>query len=122
MTYIARSYAALGNHREAQRWYLLSCSEAPWLRETWLGWAEYAYTAADWDSVLYACNKALSITDRPLSYLSDTRCWGSLPYDLGAIAAWHLGMKAQDMEWGTLAVNMEPQNERLRENLKVYLE
>ena len=121
MTYIARSYAALDNDREARRWHMQACSEAPWLRETWLGWAEYAYAAADWHSVLYACSKALEIHERPLSYLSDSRCWGSLPYDLGAIAAWHLGMKAQAAEWGRKAAELEPQNERLQENLKAYL-
>ena len=122
MTYIARSYAALGNHREARRWYLLACGEAPWLRETWLGWAEYAYAIADHHSVLYACSKALEITRRPLTYLSDSRCWGSLPYDLGAVAAWQLGMKAQAAEWGRKAAELEPNNERLQENLKYYLE
>ena len=30
-----------------------------------------------------------------LSYLSDSRCRGSLPYDPGALAAWHLGLKAK---------------------------
>jgi len=122
MTYIARSYAALGNDREARRWHLSACGEAPWLREPWLSWAEYAYATADHHSVLYACSKALEITQRPLSYLSDSRCWGSLPYDLGAIAAWHLGMQKQAREWGTLAVELEPNNERLQENLKLYLQ
>ena len=120
MTYIARSYGALGNLREAQRWHLLACGEAPWLREVWVSWAEYAYAAADWHSVLYACSKALEITDRPLTYLSDSRGWGSLPYDLGAIAAWHLGMREQALEWGQQAIMTEPNNKRLQENLKVY--
>lgn len=121
MLYMARSYAALENHREAQRWFLCACGEAPWLRETWLGWAEYAYGTQDWHSVLFACSKALEITQRPLTYLSDSRCWSSLPYDLRAIAAWHLGMKKLALEWGQLAAILEPKNERLQENLKVYL-
>lgn len=120
MGYIARSYAALGNRREARRWFLLTCAEAPWLRESWLGWAEYAYTIQDWHSVFYACTKALEITERPLSYLSDSRCWGSLPYDLGAIAAWHLGLGKQAMEWGAMAAELEPKNGRLQDNLKYY--
>lgn len=121
MTYIARSYAALENAREAQRWHLLACGEAPWLRETWLNRAEFAYAAADWNSVLFSCSKALEITERPLSYLSESRCWGSLPYDLGAIAAWHLGMKELAREWGQRAAELEPNNKRLQENLEYYL-
>ena len=121
MLYIARSYAALDNQREAQRWFLRACSEAPHLRETWLGWAEYAYSLGDWSGVLYACKRALDITQRPLTYLSDSRCWGSLPYDLGAIAAWHMELNAQALEWGQQAVRLSPKDKRLKENLNIYL-
>ncbi len=82
MLYIARSHAALGEHSQAQHWYLRACAEAPHLRETWLGWAEYAYAQKDYSSTLYACTRALDITHRPYTYLSDSRCWGSLPFDL----------------------------------------
>lgn len=118
--YIARSYAALGELANARKWYVSACAEAPHLRETWLGLAEFAYGQEDWNTVLQAVTKALDITERSLTYLSDSRCWGSLPYDLGAIAAWHLGMKEQAAAWGQKALEMEPDNERLRENMKWY--
>ena len=120
MLYIARSYAALERHRDAGQWFTAACRQAPHLRETWLSLAEYAYSREDWQQVLLACIEALKRTQRPLTYLSDSRCWGSLPYDLGAIAAWNLGLHAQALEWGRKAVQMEPNNPRLLENLKFY--
>ncbi len=120
MLYIARSYEALENVTQARRWYAAACLEAPWLREMWLGRAEFAYRRAEWTEVLHCCAKALTITHRPLTYLSDSRCWGSLPYDLGAVAAWNLGDKALAAAWGKKAAELEPENERLQENMKFY--
>lgn len=120
MLYIARSHAALGNPTQARRWYLYACGEAPHLREPWLGLAEFASGEADWTTAVYAVTKALDITDRALTYLSDSRCWGALPYDLGAIAAWHLGMMPQAAEWGQKAAALEPNNKRLQNNLQWY--
>lgn len=120
MLYIARSYAALADHGQARRWYLRACAEAPHLRECWLGWAEYAYAQNDFGSAFYACTKALEITQRTYTYLSDSRCWGALPYDLGAAAAWQLGALAYAREWGHIAAEMEPDHQRLQDNLRWY--
>lgn len=120
MLYIARSHTALGAPLQARRWYLYACGEAPHLRETWLGLAEFAESEADWSTVIYAVTKALRITDRALTYLSDSRCWGALPYDLGAVAAWHLGLKEKAAEWGRTAAALEPNNKRLQSNLQWY--
>lgn len=120
MLYIARSHAALGNPVQARRWYLNACAEAPHLRETWLGLAEHAAGEGDHVTVVYAVTRALGISDRALTYLSDSRCWGALPYDLGAVAAWYLGLRKQAAEWGRLAAEAAPDDERLRENLKWY--
>lgn len=118
--YIARSCEALGQSDAARKWYVSACREAPHLRETWLGLGEFAYRQGDWHTVLHAVTKALAITERSLTYLSDSRCWGALPYDLGAVAAWHLGMREQAAAWGRKALEHEPENERLRENMRWY--
>lgn len=120
MDYIAKSYAALGQLQQARQWHLRACGEAPWMREMWLGWAEFSYAQGSWEDVLYACRQALGITHRPLSYLSHSRCWGSLPYDLAAIAAWRLGLYPLAVEYGRQALAMEPEDPRLRENMNHY--
>ena len=50
-------------------------------------------------------------------YTCDPAVWGSQPHDLAAVAAWHLGMPEKCIEQAKLAVEKEPDNQRLIENL-----
>ena len=120
MRYIARSEGAMEHPREALRWCLRACGEAPWLREPWLDLARFCYEQSDWHGTLFACLRALAITDRPISYISEADSWGAAPYDLAALACWHLGDQAGAVQYGREAVNRAPSDERLRENLWYY--
>lgn len=120
MRYIARSEGAMEHPREALRWCLRACGEAPWLREPWLDLARFCYEQSDWHGTLFACLRALAITDRPISYISEADSWGAAPYDLAALACWHLGDRAGAVQYGREAVNRAPSDERLRENLWYY--
>jgi hypothetical protein len=58
----------------------------------------------------------LKIVDREKVYTCDPEVWGSPPHDLASIAAWHLGLKDISIEQARLAVEKEPENERLQAN------
>ncbi len=120
MNYIAKSYLQLGDLDSATQWHMRACAEAPHLRETWMSWAETAYAAEQWNTVLFACTKALEIHNRPLSYISDSRFWSSLPYDLGALAAYHLGLYRLAVQFGKTAAELCPKDARLAQNLRYY--
>ena len=77
----------------------MACATAPHIREPWLSWAEYALDRNDPSSALYACAKALEVTQRTYSYLSDSSCWGVRPYALAAEAARQLGLQQLADEW-----------------------
>jgi hypothetical protein len=46
--------------------------------------------------------------------------WGAKPHDLIAISAYHLGLKEDSIIHGKIAVDLEPDNVRLINNLEYY--
>ena len=64
---------------------------ARWFRDILLSAAvEEGIVPGGGVTLLYA-TKALEITEKPLDYLCEDFAWGYLPYDLAAIASYHLG-------------------------------
>jgi tetratricopeptide (TPR) repeat protein len=122
MRFIARCYRNLGKNNEAMAWAIKSTMECPQKREPWLELARCANAARDWSTLFWATQKCLAITQRGMTYISDGACWGSEPYDLGALAAHYLGLKNQAREWGQTALDLSPGDDRLRRNMEFYLE
>lgn len=114
--YMARAYAALGDRREQEACLLRALGEAPWLREPWLDYAGFAYDRQDWEGVLFACARALAITDRPCTYISEAACWGPLPWDLLSIACWRLGLRDRARKAVQQALLLAPEDQRLQKN------
>ena len=67
-----------------------------------------------------AAARALTITDKPLGYFCEAEAWGSLPHDLAALAAHHLGLRDEAVAYGREAVRLAPADQRLRDNLDYY--
>jgi tetratricopeptide (TPR) repeat protein len=122
MRFIARCYKNIGKNTEALEWATKATLEWPWARESWLELARCANVAKDWTTVYFAITKCLAIKERGMSYISDSACWGSEPYDLGALAAYYSGLHKQAIDLGRQAVNINPSDQRLKKNLEFYLE
>ena len=52
--------------------------------------------------------------------INEPESWGARPYDLAALAAYRLGLFALALEYGRQALEQEPDDARLRENLRFY--
>jgi len=120
MRYIARAQEAMGQEREALRYLLRACGEAPWLREPWLELAQFCFRREDWAGVLFAARQALGIQKRPVSYISEADSWGPQPYDLAALACYHLGDRDGAAAYGREALRLAPGDARLVENQRFY--
>lgn len=120
MRYIAQAEENMGHLQESQQYLLRACGEAPWLREPWLELAQFCYRREDYAGVLYACRQALRIEVRPISYISEADSWGPLPYDLAALACYHLGNREDAAAYGREALRLAPDDLRLRENQRFY--
>jgi glycosyltransferase involved in cell wall biosynthesis len=95
--------------------------EAPHRRETWLDLAEVLHDQTDWLNLFWACTNGIEKTRCTGSYLDDQHCWGFRLFDLGAIAAWRLDMMDRAVEWGSKAAQLDPGNQRLRNNLDFFI-
>lgn len=103
---------------ERESWLLRAVGECPDRREPWVDLAQHYYEIHNWEGCYAAATRALAVTDRPVEYLSEPHAWGPRPYDLAALAAYHLGLPA--VELGQAALDLAPHDERLAGNLEWY--
>jgi len=122
MRFIARCYKAKGNFDEAENWFFRATAEAPHLREPVTELATMYYERGRWTQCLAMCERALSLTNKPFSFVADPKAWGVLPYDLAGIAAYRMGLYQKSAEYTQKALEFEPQNDRLKANLKFALD
>lgn len=120
MRVIGRCYQELNDWESAIKWLRLAAAEAPYTREPWHEVALCAYRMSRWAEALGAALTCLTITNREKIYTMDPVVWGASPHDLAAISAWNLELWDLACEQGKKAVDADPQEFRLRENLKFY--
>jgi hypothetical protein len=105
----------------AERWLLKATAESPHRREPWVDLAQHYHDRGAWPLSLAAALRALEVTDQPLEYLCEPDAWGAKPHDLAAIAAHYMGHGELALFHGGKAVEFEPTNERLVDNLTHYM-
>lgn len=119
MRYLGCAYEQLGETGEAESWYLRAIAEAPHLREPWVDLAMLCYRREDWEGVRWLTGRALAIEKRPETYICQAQAWGSLPWDLRALALYHTGERVQALAAARKALELEPGNPRLRDNVRL---
>ena len=102
-------------------WLHKAHKEAPDRREALVDIAQAYYENNVWEACLNAAEKALEITTKPLEYLCEEFAWGSAPWDFAAIAAYRLGKFDKAVQYGSEAVELNPNDPRLKANLAFYL-
>jgi len=120
MRLLGKAYEALG--QDGTEWLIKATKEAPNTREPWVELAEIYYQRKEWQQCMTNAERALEIKNKEEVYTMDPSVWGSKPYDYIAIAAYNLGLKDKAIEFGTKALELEPDNQRLINNLEYYKE
>ncbi|TIP03134.1 MAG: glycosyl transferase family 2 [Mesorhizobium sp.] len=118
----AMRYIARMQPEQRLTWLDKARMEAPHRREIWLDLAEEFHGKADWLNLFWACSNGIEKTRRTGSYLDDASCWGFRLYDLGAIACWHLNAMDRAVEWGQKSLELDPSNQRLKNNLDFFVQ
>ena len=95
---------------------------APERRQVWLELARYYYGQSDWHGLLWAAGSGMDKSRRDHSYLDQADAWGNQLLDFGSIAAANLGWYANAADWCQQAVDMAPNDERLKTNLQWMLD
>lgn len=119
MRWIAKSYFRLGNIQEAYRWYYRAIAECPTMREPYVEFARMGYELKDWPLVFYMTSEALKIKNKSGTYVNMGYCWDHTPDDLAAISCYRIGMYERSLEHAKEALRIRPDNERLKNNLKL---
>lgn len=122
LRFISRAYASLNDIYNAKIYLYKSISQCPYIREAYLDFAKIGYKTKDWPLVYWACSQALKITQSTGSYLIEEEAWGSAFYDFGSIACYHLGLFEQALDFIEQAINLAPEDERLKQNLIIIQE
>lgn len=119
MRFMGRCYAAMGKDLTAELWYRRACDEEPGVREPAVEFAQFLYDRkAPWTQLRAACERALRVTERAGSYLTEAEAWGSKPHDLLSVALWNLGDFKGALKAAEKALELEPGNERIRKNVE----
>ena len=118
MRLLGKSHDELGMPYDALKWYRLACAEAPNTREPWCELAAATYRLSMWPESYGAALSCLGILDKQAVYTMDPSVWTEKPYDYASIAAWRLGLKEQAIEFCKKALEFNPTDIRLLNNLQ----
>lgn len=105
----------------AEEWLMKSTEEYQ-SREAVLALANHYYNEKQWAECLLISQRAMEIKKKPTEFLSEGWAWGHMAWDLAAVAAWNLKKYKQAYKYGKKAVEMSPDDERMKNNLKHYKE
>lgn len=121
MRYIAKCHLMTGNATESEKWLLRAVAECPFSREPLVEYAKLLFSRKDWHGVIFFLTRALSITVRTNSYISDPACWGALPYDLLSLAYYFTGNNEEAVKTVDKAIELSDEK-RLKENRDFFLQ
>lgn len=77
--YIGDCYWALGNPKLALDAFYTAAEMVPGEREAWVSAAQAHRALGEWEQCLSCCDKALTITDKPKSYINSAVAWSDWP-------------------------------------------
>jgi tetratricopeptide (TPR) repeat protein len=120
MRLLAKCYENIGEN--GGDWAIKACNEAPNTREPWVELAEIYMKRELWEFAYDAIKQALKVTNKEEVYTMDPTVWGAKPHDICALASYYLKNKPEALEHGKLALEFDPDNTRLRQNLTFYLD
>jgi len=115
----AMNYLARVEQDNAPYWCEKSIAEYSGSREPMVLMARYYYKK-DWSLCLNWAQNALLITEKKPDYIVEDFAWGFEVYDLGALAAYNLGLYELAAEYGEKALELNPTDSRLQRNLEFY--
>jgi tetratricopeptide (TPR) repeat protein len=131
--HVANQRATWGPERAASYRYLAKCepdnaeqyllnavNEAPGRREALVELGQHYYSIGLWEAATGPLKKAVAVEEKPLDYLCEEFAWGGLPYDLLAVCLYNLGAKAEAYRYGSIALDLAPDDERLARNMEFY--
>ena len=102
-----------------KEWAERATKEAPEFYEGWHWRAHVSHLLADWEDCLASSSKILTL-QRQEHHLVKPEVWEWWGYDLMALASHNLGQSQKALQYGQIAVDNSPNDQRLRNNMDFY--
>jgi tetratricopeptide (TPR) repeat protein len=113
----AQAFLMLNNKEMARDWFVKGVKEAPDQLEAWYSLAQFNYEIKNWQGCWDSALKVETL-QKEKHYLVNDDVWNWKCFDLLAIAGWYLGKKDEAIEYGKKAVQGNPSEKRLIDNLE----
>lgn len=119
---IGHAYCQLGQDDEGLHWLLRGVDEEPLDLEAWFPLAFFYYERQRWQECYDAAVKVEEISDTEGvgHYLADASMKWRM-YDLLSIACWNLGKKGSAKKFARIAMELNPDDERLVKNYEFIM-
>ena len=121
MRYIAKSYQAKGDLKQAQRWFIEATLEDDTSKEALIDAAAFLLNQNAFHAALHYSERALALPSTG-SYMRERYANQEGAYDLAAVAHHHLGNRDRAIGLAKQAVALNPEDLRLQNNLAMMME
>lgn len=122
MRFIARCYKAMNRYDEAKMWLEKAIIECPYLRDPLVEMALLYYSLEDWKQVIHFASQAQTITHNEKTYINELFSWDETINDLLSIAYFELKDYDNAIKNALEALEINPENERIKNNLNIFKE
>ena len=122
MRFIGRCYKNLKRYDEARMWLDKAINEAPYLRDPYMEKAILEYDLSNYEDVKKYCQLALNIKEHKKTYINELFSWNNTVYDLLSVSFYYLGEYDKALKYVKKALEMSPDDERLKNNLKLIID
>lgn len=119
MRWIAKSYRNLGRIKDAYAWYYKAIAEQPRMRDPYMEFAQLCQAQKDYAMAYYLTKEALKIKEKSKTFVNMGYSWNHTPFDICAVSAYYLGLYSESIDYAKKALEHDPNNERLINNLKL---
>lgn len=118
--FIADCYLALNKPKQSEFYYKKSVVECSTSREGYFALALFYYNKQDYVSCHATLTAMLQVTQKNISYITNPNCWNELPYDMLSFCYYKLGNLTKAKLHALQAFNINPNDERIKNNVKFY--
>ena len=121
MRFISRCYINLKRYDEAKMWLDKAINEAPYLRDPYTEKMLLEYNLKNYKEAIYYAQEALKIKNKQLTYINETFSWDETIYDILSLCYYYTDNKKEGLKYLLEAININPSNQRLKNNLKFFI-
>ncbi len=116
---IARQFLDIGDKVSGEKWFNISLTHSLEKENTFY-YSKFLFELERWDECYIMSKRCIEVTEKRTGFTYDAFAWSYQIYDFAAISCYKLGMLKIAEKYGLKALEMQPNDYRLQQNLKFY--